>query len=81
MDSSVSGSFAIDAFEVRLSDIDTVELGQLHAHSIGVGWPHRAEDWQFLRNIGHGIAASDEIGRILGSAMWFPHGPAFATIG
>jgi hypothetical protein len=81
MDGSISGSFAIDAFEVRLSDIDTVDLGQLHAHSIGVGWPHRAEDWQFLRNIGHGIAASDEIGRVLGSAMWFPHGSAFATIG
>jgi GNAT superfamily N-acetyltransferase len=81
MDSSNSRSLAIDAFEVRLSDIDTVELGQLHAHSIGVGWPHRAEDWQFLRDIGHGIAASDEIGRVLGSAMWFPHGSAFATIG
>jgi GNAT superfamily N-acetyltransferase len=46
-----------------------------------VGWPHRAEDWQFLRNVGRGIAASDEIGRVLGSAMWFPHGAGFATVG
>ena len=81
MDSSVSGSLAIDAFDVRLSDIDTVDIDQLHALSIGVGWPHRAEDWQFLRNVGRGIAASDEIGRVLGSAMWFPHGSGFATVG
>jgi GNAT superfamily N-acetyltransferase len=81
MDNSVSGSLAIDAFEVRLSDIDTVELDQLHALSIGVGWPHRAEDWQFLRNVGRGIAASDQIGRVLGSAMWFPQGSGFATVG
>lgn len=81
MDSSVSSSLAIDAFEARLSDIATVELDQLHALSIGVGWPHRAEDWQFLRNAGCGIAASDEIGRVLGSAMWFPHGAGFATVG
>jgi hypothetical protein len=81
MDSSISGSLAIDAFDVRLSDIDTVNIDQLHALSIGVGWPHRAEDWQFLRNVGRGIAASDEIGRVLGSAMWFPHGSGFATVG
>ncbi|CCE04375.1 conserved hypothetical protein [Bradyrhizobium sp. STM 3843] len=81
MDSSVSSSLAIDAFAVRLSDIGAVDLDQLHALSIGVGWPHRAEDWQLLRNVGHGIAASDEIGRVLGSAMWFPHGSGFATIG
>ncbi|MGJ4939596.1 GNAT family N-acetyltransferase [Bradyrhizobium sp. HKCCYLS1011] len=81
MDSSVSHSLAIDAFAVRLSDIGAVDLDQLHALSIGVGWPHRDEDWQFLRNVGDGIAASDEIGRVLGSAMWFPHGSGFATIG
>src|SRR6516164_3946643 len=78
---SVSSSLAIDAFRLRLSNIDTVDLDQLHALSIGVGWPHRAEDWQFLRNVGRGIVASDEIGRVLGSVMWFPHGLDFATVG
>ena len=81
MDNSVSSSLSIDTFEVRLSEIDTVELDQLHALSIGVGWPHRAEDWQFLRNVGRGIVASDEIGRVLGSAMWFPQASGFATVG
>jgi len=81
MKSHISGSLTIDAFEARAVDIDTVELDQLHALSIGVGWPHRAEDWQFLRDVGDGIVAHDEIGRVLGSAMWFPHGSNFATIG
>ncbi|GLR88574.1 GNAT family N-acetyltransferase [Bradyrhizobium iriomotense] len=81
MKSRVSNSLTIDAFEARAVDIDKVELEQLHALSIGVGWPHRAEDWQFLRDVGHGIVAHDEIGRVLGSAMWFPHGSDFATVG
>jgi len=77
----ISNSITIDAFEARAVEIDTVELEQLHALSIGVAWPHRAEDWQFLRDVGHGIVAHDEIGRVLGSAMWFPYGSDFATVG
>jgi GNAT superfamily N-acetyltransferase len=74
-------SLTIDAFDARAVDIDTVGLEQLHTLSIGVGWPHRPEDWQFLRDMGNGIVVHDEIGRVLGSAMWFPHGADFATVG
>ncbi|TGU31125.1 N-acetyltransferase, partial [bacterium M00.F.Ca.ET.152.01.1.1] len=49
--------------------------------SLSVGWPHRAEDWQFLRETGQGFVALDEIGRVLGSAMWFAHGAGLATVG
>ncbi|WP_088705406.1 GNAT family N-acetyltransferase [Rhizobium sp. R693] len=66
---------------MRIADINTVDLEQLHALSIGVGWPHRADDWQFVRELGKGVAALDEAGRVLGSAMWFPYGEDFATIG
>ncbi|RRI02053.1 N-acetyltransferase [Mesorhizobium tamadayense] len=76
-----SGSLKIDAFSMRIGDIDGIELDRLHAHSLAVGWPHRAEDWQFLRESGHGFVALDEIGRVLGSAMWFAHGADFATVG
>ncbi len=72
---------AIDAFKIRPADIRSVDCAQLHALSIGVGWPHRAEDWNHLREIGSGIAALDDIGRVLGSVMWFPHGASFAIIG
>ncbi|MCP3468949.1 GNAT family N-acetyltransferase [Bradyrhizobium sp. CCGUVB1N3] len=76
-----TSSLTIDAFDARAVDIDTVELEQLYTLSIGVGWPHRPEDWQFLREMGYGIVVHDEIGRVLGSAMWFPHGTDFATVG
>ncbi|TPK99098.1 GNAT family N-acetyltransferase [Mesorhizobium sp. B2-4-14] len=76
-----SGSFKIDAFLMRIGDIEGIELDRLHAHSLSVGWPHRAEDWQFLREVGQGLVALDEIGRVLGSAMWFAHGADFATVG
>lgn len=71
----------VDTFRMRLGDIADADLSQLHALSIAVGWPHRAEDWQFLREVGQGFAALDEIDRVLGSAMWFPHGEDFATLG
>lgn len=77
----VSDSLQVDAFSMSIGDIRDVGLDQLHALSISVGWPHRAEDWQFLRQIGHGIVALDEIGRVLGSAMWFPYREDFSTVG
>ncbi|WP_451979485.1 GNAT family N-acetyltransferase [Azospirillum endophyticum] len=71
----------VDAFDARVADIADIDLERLQALSISVGWPHRAEDWQFVREVGHGVVALDEIDRVLGSAMWFPHGDDFATIG
>ncbi|MGX5801158.1 GNAT family N-acetyltransferase [Bradyrhizobium sp. Arg314] len=66
---------------MRIADIEGVELDRLHALSLSVGWPHRAEDWQFLRETGQGLVALDEIGRVLGSAMWFEHGDGLSTVG
>jgi|SRR4051794_30533083 GNAT superfamily N-acetyltransferase len=71
----------VKSFELAAKDINDVDVKLLHALSIGVGWPHRPKDWDFLRRAGHGIVAVDGIGRVFGSAMWFPHGQEFATIG
>jgi GNAT superfamily N-acetyltransferase len=71
----------LDTFEVTLVGIEGVGLAKLQALSIGVGWPHRGEDWDFLRSVGQGVAAVDKIGRVVGSAMWFPFNEQFATIG
>lgn len=57
------------------------DLGQAHQLSIGVAWPHRPEDWRLVFEVGHGFVACDAIGRILGSAMWWPFGENFATVG
>ncbi|WP_377293387.1 GNAT family N-acetyltransferase [Rhizobium sp. SG2393] len=71
----------IDAFAIAIGAVGQADLAQLHALSISVGWPHRAEDWQFLRAVGEGVVANDEIGRIMSSAMWFRQSPELATIG
>jgi GNAT superfamily N-acetyltransferase len=74
-------SVRLKSFELVARDINDVDIDLLHALSISVGWPHRPKDWDFLRRAGHGIVAVDGIGRVFGSAMWFPHGDDFATIG
>lgn len=74
-------SVRLKSFELIAQDIDSVDVSLLHALSMGVGWPHRPKDWDFLRRAGRGIVAVDGIGRVFGSAMWFPHGDDFATIG
>ncbi|CAN7267610.1 GNAT family N-acetyltransferase [Pararhizobium sp. LjRoot235] len=74
-------SVRLKSFELIAQDINSVDVSLLHALSMGVGWPHRPKDWDFLRRAGRGIVAVDGIGRVFGSAMWFPHGDDFATIG
>lgn len=71
----------VKSFELVAKDINDVDVKLLHALSIGVGWPHRPKDWDFLRRAGHGIVAVDGIDRVFGSAMWFPYSQEFATIG
>jgi GNAT superfamily N-acetyltransferase len=74
-------SVRLKSFELVARDINDADVDLLHALSISVGWPHRPKDWDFLRRVGRGIVAVDGIGRVFGSAMWFPHGDDFATIG
>lgn len=71
----------LKSFELNAQDIASVDVEALHALSLGVEWPHRPGDWDALRSLGHGIVATDAIGRVFGSAMWFPHGEDCATIG
>ncbi|WP_047453067.1 GNAT family N-acetyltransferase [Rhizobium rhizogenes] len=76
-----SRSIQLDSFELTIGEINDADLDALHALSLSVGWPHRAEDWQIVRDMGRGIVAHDAIGRVLGSAMWFDFAPDFATFG
>ncbi|KMO20175.1 GNAT family N-acetyltransferase [Methylobacterium platani] len=71
----------LQSFDLASQDIASVDVEWLHGLSLGVEWPHRAADWDFLREVGHGFVALDEIGRIFSSAMWFPCGADCATIG
>lgn len=71
----------VKSFELIARDIADVDVHLLHVLSIGVGWPHRPADWEFLRQVGQGIVAVDDIGRVFCSAMWFLQGEDLATIG
>ncbi|MBZ9870385.1 GNAT family N-acetyltransferase [Mesorhizobium sp. BR1-1-9] len=74
-------SVRLKSFELVAGDIRDVDVELLHALSISVRWPHRPKDWELFRRAGHGIVAVDGIGRVFGSAMWFPQGDNFATVG
>lgn len=71
----------LQSFDLQLCDIADTDPEKLHALSLTVGWPHRLKDWLMLRDNGYGVAAQDEIGRVVGSAMWFPFADDFATVG
>lgn len=77
----LSETFLLDTFTVTARDIRDADLNALLALSISVGWSHRAEDWAFMRDVGHGRVAMDEVGRVHGAAMWFPFDNDHATIG
>ncbi len=57
------------------------DIDAAHALSVGVGWPHRLEDWRFIHGIGHGIVATDLHDGVNGLGLWCPCGDDVATIG
>jgi GNAT superfamily N-acetyltransferase len=71
----------VDSYELTARPMAMDDIPALHPLSLGVRWPHRPEDWAMLIRVGHGVVAEDEIGRVVGSAMWWPMGPDFARIG
>lgn len=76
-----SETFLLDAFSVSARDIAEVDINSLLALSVGVGWSHRLQDWEFMLELGRGRVAMDEVGRVHGVAMWFPFGDRAATVG
>lgn len=68
-------------YELDIRPMTPADIDQAHQLSIGVGWPHRPEDWRLVLEVGHGFVACDAIGRALASAMWWPFGQHFATVG
>jgi predicted N-acetyltransferase YhbS len=71
----------LDSYELTARTMRLEDVPALHALTIGVQWPHRPEDLAMLIRLGHGVVAEDEIGRVVGSAMWWPMEPEFARIG
>lgn len=72
-----AGSFE----DLIVVDMRCEHLDRLHALSTCIGWPHRRDDWAINLDVGSGVVAIDAIGRIHGSAMYFPFNKDLSAIG
>jgi GNAT superfamily N-acetyltransferase len=45
-----------------------------------MGWPYRREDWEFAARVGEGLVLQ-RAGEVIGSAMWWNYGQAYASAG
>ncbi len=72
---------ALDSFQVKARMITPSDRQLLHELTVSVFWPHRDHDLELLLDLGKGYLALDEIGRPMGSAMYFPMGQDFAMLG
>lgn len=61
------------AFEAR-------DVAAAYRLSTDVRWPHRAEDWDFVSNVGEGFVAEDASG-VLGTALCWKYGSGTASLG
>ncbi|MEP7350232.1 MAG: GNAT family N-acetyltransferase [Sphingorhabdus sp.] len=57
-----------------------LHLDQALGLSQGLIWPYRREDWQFALELGHGFGVEAD-GRLVGTALWWPYGADFASLG
>jgi len=74
-------SFRIDSFNATAREIGLADRDLLLELTIGVFWPHRAQDIELFMQLGHGYLAIDEIGRAMGSTMCFAAEDDFAMVG
>jgi GNAT superfamily N-acetyltransferase len=45
-----------------------------------MAWPYRREDWEFAATVGQGLVL-EQAGDVIGTAMWWNYGQAYATAG
>jgi predicted N-acetyltransferase YhbS len=67
--------------DVTLRPMTEADIRAAHGLSVEAGWPHRAEDWEFLFRLGRGVVACDASGSVLGTAMWWPFAAEAGSIG
>lgn len=77
----IQKTMRIKAFDAQTLPVNQQVRALLHELTVSVFWPHRESDLELLIAQGQGYIAVDEIGRPVGSAMRFPMGSDFATLG
>ncbi|MEO9903156.1 GNAT family N-acetyltransferase [Nisaea sp.] len=71
----------LDCYQATARRIESADRHLLHELTLGVFWPHRDHDLDLFLALGEGYLAIDEIGRAMGSAMYFNMGGDFAMLG
>ncbi|MDR5741218.1 MULTISPECIES: GNAT family N-acetyltransferase [unclassified Caballeronia] len=56
------------------------DIPAAHALSVEVKWPHRADDWRFVLDLGEGFVAQ-EGERVVGTALCWKHGDDGGSLG
>ncbi|WP_206956250.1 GNAT family N-acetyltransferase [Trinickia acidisoli] len=56
------------------------DVDAAHALTVELKWPHRAEDWQFIANIGAGFVAERDA-RIIGTVLCWKYGTQTSSLG
>jgi GNAT superfamily N-acetyltransferase len=77
----ISSTVEIGGYQLECCPMTVADIPRLHELSVSVSWPHRADDWAMALALGRGWVARDPIGRVLGSAMWFPLSEDVASVG
>jgi len=73
--------FRVDNYDAIAHRIGPEDRALLHELTVGVFWPHRTDDLDLFISLGDGYLAIDEIGRAMGSSMYFTAGTDFAMLG
>ncbi|MDH2327236.1 GNAT family N-acetyltransferase [Cereibacter sp. SYSU M97828] len=71
----------VDSYNTQTQPIGPGQRRLLHELTVSVLWPHRDHDLDLFLSLGKGYLATDEIGRPVGSAMYFAMGDDFAMLG
>lgn len=71
---------AMEVSAPELTRFTSAHLQQALGLSSELGWPYRLEDWAFAQGLGEGWAL-EQAGRLIGTAMRWQYGHAFATLG
>jgi GNAT superfamily N-acetyltransferase len=78
---SVPDRLRVNSFGAVAHPIGPEDRALLHELTVGVFWSHRSRDLDLLIALGEGYLATDEIGRAMGSSMYYPAGSDFAMLG
>lgn len=77
----LDATLRVDAYSAKIVPVTPQQRDLLYELTVSVFWPHRNDDLDLFISLGHGYIALDEIGRPLGSAMYFSMGDDFAMLG